>query len=118
MFLKRRKKTKANKEIDPDKIKIGDVILMASGTKPTIKIQEKYGYGESSKWTHVAGSIGGYDLVEGQVPMSRTCNLQKDYVEKGIEIKVLRKRYWENEKDRVKVTLWWAKYFILQHNKS
>jgi len=97
-----------NKQIDPNKIKIGDVILMASGTKPTIKIQQKYEYGESSKWTHVAGSIGGYDLVEGQVPKSRICNLQKDYVDKNIEIRVLRKKYWEKEKDRVKVALWWA----------
>jgi len=100
--------TGSNEQIDPSKIKIGDVILFASGTKVTIKIQEKYGYGESSKWTHVAGSIGGYDLVEGQVPKSRTCNLQKDYVEKGIEIRVLRKKYWEKEKDKVKVALWWA----------
>jgi len=98
----------SNKQIDPNKIKIGDVILVASGTKVTIKIQKKYGYGESSKWTHVAGSIGGYDLVEGQVPKSRTCDLQKNYIEKGIEIRVLRKKYWEKEKDRIKVALWWA----------
>ncbi len=98
----------SNKQIDHSKIKIGDVILVASGTKTTIKIQKKYGYGESSKWTHVAGSIGGCDLVEGQVPKSRTCDLQKDYVEKGIEIRVMRKKYWEKEKDRVKMALWWA----------
>ena len=100
--------TVSNKQINSNKIKIGDVILVASGNEVTIKIQKKYGYGESSKWTHVAGSIGGYDLVEGQVPKSRTCNLQKDYVEKGIEIRVLRKKYWEKEKDKVKVALWWA----------
>lgn len=97
----------SNKQIDPNKIKIGDVILMATGTSATIKIQKKYGYGESSKWTHVAGSIGGYDLVEGQVPKSRTCDLQKDYIDKGQEIKVLRKKGW-SEKDRIKIALWWA----------
>lgn len=97
-----------SKQIDPGKIHIGDIILVASGTKPTIKIQEKYGYGESSKWTHVAGSLGGYDLVEGQVPKSRTCNLQKHYIDKGIEIRVLRKKNWQTEKDCVKVALWWA----------
>ena len=98
----------SNKQIDPNKIKIGDVILVASRTEVTIKIQKKFGYKESSKWTHVAGSIGGCDLVEGQVPKSRVCDLQKDYVEKGKEIRVLRKKYWEKEKDRIKVALWWA----------
>ncbi|MFH1309765.1 MAG: hypothetical protein ABIH85_03685 [Candidatus Omnitrophota bacterium] len=99
----------ANRKIDPNKIKIGDVVLMATGTMATIKIQQKYGYGKSSKWTHVAGSIGGYDLVEGQVPKSRTCSLQENYVDKGIEVRVLRKKSWDNyEKDRVKVALWWA----------
>lgn len=81
---------------------------MASGTKSTINIQQKLGYGESSKWTHVAGSIGGYDLVEGQIPKSRVCSLQKDYVEKGIEIRLLRKRGYVEKYDRVKVALWWA----------
>lgn len=95
-------------QIDPNKIHIGDVILVASGTKSTINIQQKLGYGESSKWTHVAGSIGGYDLVEGQIPQSRVCNLQKNYVERGIEIRVLRKRDYVEKYDRVKVALWWA----------
>ena len=51
------------KTIDPNKIKVGDVILVATNTKITIEIQQKLGYGESSKWTHVAGSIGGYDRM-------------------------------------------------------
>ena len=58
-------------QIDPNKIRVGDVILVASDTKSTISVQQKLGYGESSKWTHVAGSIGGYDLIEGQIPKSR-----------------------------------------------
>ena len=95
------------KRIDPNKIWVGDVILVASGTKPTIKTQQNLGYGESSKWTHVAGSIGGYDLVEGQVPKSRVCSLQKDYVEKGIEVRVMRKSY-ATDGERIKVALWWA----------
>ena len=95
------------KTIDPNKIKVGDVILVATNTKVTIEIQQKLGYGESSKWTHVAGSIGGYDLVEGQRPESRVCSLQKDYVEAGFEIKVMRKDY-ESDGDRIKVALWWA----------
>jgi len=96
------------KKINPNKIKIGDIILIASGPKAIIKIQKKYGYGESSKWTHVAGSIGGYDLVEGKLLKSRTCSLQRDYVDKGKEIRVLRKKVYADKKDRVKIALWWA----------
>jgi len=95
------------KTIDPNKIRVGDVVLVATNTKVTIETQQKLGYGESSKWSHVAGSIGGYDLVEGQIPKSRVCSLQKDYVEAGFEIKVMRKNY-ESDGDRIKVALWWA----------
>lgn len=105
-----------DKVIDPNKIKIGDVILVASGTKVTVEIQKKLGYGESSKWTHVAGSIGGYNLVEGQIPMSRVCDLQKDYVEKGKEIRIVRKNY-VDDNDRVKVALWWATMNNIPYDK-
>lgn len=98
---------KMAKTIDPNKIRVGDIILVATKTKVTIETQRKLGYGNSSKWTHVAGSIGGYDLVEGQIPKSRVCNIQKDYIEAGFEIKVLRKNY-ESDGDRIKVALWWA----------
>ena len=106
----------SNSQIDPNKVKIGDIVLVASGTRVTIKIQEKFGCKESSKWTHVAGSIGGYDLVEGQVPESRVCNLQNDYVDKGLEIKVLRKKGW-SEKDRIKIALWWATMSNIPYDK-
>lgn len=96
-----------NKQIDPNKIKVGDIILVASGTKATVEVQKRLGYGESSKWTHVAGSIGGYDLVEGQIPTSRVCDLQKDYVEKEKEIRIVRKSY-ADDNDRIKIALWWA----------
>ena len=95
------------KIIDPKKIRIGDVILVASGTAVTIWVQQKLGYGERSKWTHVAGCMGGYDLIEGQVPRSRVCDLQKNYIDKGIEIKVMRKTY-DNNYPRIKIALWWA----------
>ena len=78
---------------------------MASGNKLTQSVQERLGHGESSKWTHVAGSLGGHDLIEGQVPRSKVASLQKDYVENGFEIKVLRKVAWEKERDRIKVAL-------------
>ena len=97
----------AHKTVDPEKVRIGDVVLVASRNHATEWVQKRLGFGESSKWTHVAGSLGGLDLIEGQVPRSRVASLQSDYVEKGFEIKVLRK-LWDTDRDRVKVTLWWA----------
>ncbi len=73
----------------------------------TQMVQEALGYGASSQWTHVAGSLGGVDLIEGQMPRSRVANLQHEYVAKRMRIKVLR-RHWESEPDRIKVALWWA----------
>src|SRR4030042_2517249 len=95
------------RKIDPNKIRIGDIILVAGDTKVIVDTQKKLGYGESSKWTHVAGSIGGYDTVEAAVPKSRVCNVQKEYVDRGIEIKVMRRKC-QDEHKRYKVALWWA----------
>jgi len=54
--------------LNPDSLKIGYVILAATH-KPAIQaFQRKAGCGDNSKWTHVAGSIGGYDAVEAAVP--------------------------------------------------
>lgn len=106
----------ACRQIDPNKIRIGDIILVASGTKVTVKVQNMLGYGESSKWTHVAGSIGGYDLIEGQIPKSRVCDLQKDYVERGIEIRIMRKAF-VDDNDRVKIALWWATMNNIPYDK-
>lgn len=93
--------------LNPDSLKIGYVILAAT-RKPTIQaFQRKAGYGDSSKWTHVAGSIGGYDAVEAAVPKSKVVNLQKEYVDRGIEIKVMRRKE-QGEHKRYKVALWWA----------
>jgi len=52
----------------------------------------------------VAGSLGGYDAVEGNAPRSRVINLQKEYVDKGCEIKVMRRRA-QAEQKRYKVAL-------------
>lgn len=93
--------------IDPDKMKIGYIIL-AAAPKPAIeRFQRKAGYGNNAKWTHVAGSIGGYDTVEAAMPRSRVVNLQKEYVDRGIQIKVMR-RIGQKEHKRYKVALWWA----------
>ncbi len=93
--------------LNPDALKIGYVILAATA-KPAIQaFQRKAGYCESSKWTHVAGSIGGFDAVEAAVPESRVVNLQKEYVDKRIEIKVLRRKG-QDEYKRYKIALWWA----------
>ncbi|PIP18692.1 MAG: hypothetical protein COT38_05700 [Candidatus Omnitrophica bacterium CG08_land_8_20_14_0_20_41_16] len=45
--------------LNPNFLKIGYIILVAT-PKPAIRtLQQKAGYGESAKWTHVAGSLGG-----------------------------------------------------------
>jgi hypothetical protein len=93
--------------LNSDSLKIGYVILAAT-QKPAIQsFQRKAGYGDSSKWTHVAGSIGGYDIVEAAVPRSRVANIQKEYVDRGIEIKIMR-RTEQDEHKRYKIALWWA----------
>jgi len=93
--------------LNPNSLKIGYVVLVATRKFAIEKLQRKAGYGESSKWTHVAGSLGGYDAVEANVPRSRVINLQKEYVDKGCEIKVMRRKNQELHK-RYKVALWWA----------
>ncbi len=104
--------------LDSNKTKVGDVILIATGNTLVQSTQEKLEYKDSSLWTHVAGSIGGVDIVEGKIRQSRVCSLQRDHVEKGFKIKVLRPSY-ISDKDRIKVALWWAAmnnlpYYILQ----
>lgn len=91
----------------PDDLKIGDVILVA-GRNPAIeKMQRKAGFGESSKWTHVCGCLGGYTCIEAAVPRSHLVDLKKEYLDKGIEIKVLRRKG-QTDRQRYKVALWWA----------
>jgi hypothetical protein len=93
--------------LNPDSLKIGSVVLVAT-PKPAIRlVQEKAGYGESAKWTHVAGSLGGLDAVEANMPRSRVVNLQKEYAARGFQIKVMRRRE-QAEEQRYKVALWWA----------
>ena len=94
--------------IDPEKVYIGDIVLVASRNKVTEWVQKRLGFGAASKWTHIAGSLGAGHLIEGQMPRSRLANLQDDYVAKGFEIRVLRKKGWEGKEDRFKVALWWA----------
>jgi len=93
--------------INPNSLKIGYVVLVNTRKFAIREFQEKAGYGESSKWTHVAGSLGGYDAVEANLPRSRVINLQKEYIDKGCEIKVMRRRG-QPEQKRHKVALWWA----------
>jgi hypothetical protein len=93
--------------IDPTKIHIGDIVLVNTRAKTTKWCQKKLGYGDSAKWTHVAGSIGGLDIVEGAMPQSKVDNIQTEYVDKGFEIKILRPDY-TTDADRIKIALWWA----------
>jgi len=93
--------------LDPNKLKIGYIILIATRKLAIAQLQRKVGYGDSSKWTHVAGSLGGCDAVEANIPRSRVINLQKEYVDKGYEIKVMKRKN-QQEHKRYKVALWWA----------
>jgi len=95
------------KVLDPDKMKIGYVVLVAGPKLAIKKLQEEAGFGESSKWTHVAGSLGGYSLIEASLPRSHLADLQKEYVDKGYEIKVLQRKG-QDIKKRYKIALWWA----------
>ena len=93
--------------LNPDKLKIGYVVLVAT-RKPAIRtLQHKAGYGESAKWTHVAGCLGGVTAIEANVPRSRLVDLEKEYVSRGFEIKVM-KRKGQRAEARYKVALWWA----------
>jgi hypothetical protein len=60
------------KFLNPNKLKIGYVILMRTHKFAIEKLQRKAGFGESSKWTHVAGSHGGYDAVLDKYPTFKT----------------------------------------------
>ena len=93
--------------LNPDKVKIGFVILISTHKFAIEKLQRKAGFGDSSKWTHVAGSLGGLTAIEANIPRSRLINLQKEYVDKGYEIKVMKRKGQEAGK-RYKVALWWA----------
>ena len=93
--------------LDPNKLKIGYLILVSTHKPAIQKLQHKAGYAESSKWTHVAGSLGGLDAIEANIPRSRVINLQKLYLDKGYEIKVMRRKG-QLEQKRYKVALWWA----------
>jgi hypothetical protein len=93
--------------LDPNKLKIGYIILVSTRKPAISKLQQKAGYSVSSKWTHAAGSLGGLDVVEANIPRSRVINLQKEYVDRGCKIKVMRRRG-QPEHKRYKVALWWA----------
>jgi len=60
--------------LNPNSLKIGYIILVSTHKFAIEKLQHKAGYGESSKWTHVAGSLGGYTAIEANIPCSRLIN--------------------------------------------
>ena len=93
--------------LNPNSLKIGYVVLIATRKFGIEKLQCKACYSDRSKWTHIAGSLGGYTAIEANIPRSRLINLQKEYVDKGYEIKVMKRKGQEPHK-RYKVALWWA----------
>lgn len=98
------------RQIDPNKMKIGYIVLVDTGTKMTKSTQKALGYTpEASEYTHVGGSIGGLRIVEAKWPLSRACNLQTEYVDKGHRITVVKPKYWiDGRRDEVKVGLEWS----------
>jgi len=50
--------------LNPESLEIGFVVLVAPNKFAIKKLQRKINYGESSKWIHVAGSLGGLDAIE------------------------------------------------------
>lgn len=93
--------------LDPDLLKIGYVILVNTRKTGIERFQRHAGYKESSKWTHVAGCLGGYIAIEGNFPRSRLVDIKKRYLDRGCEVKVVRRKGQEAGK-RYKVALWWA----------
>ncbi len=93
--------------MSPDFLKIGDVILVAGRNHAIEQVQAKAGCKDGSKWTHVLGCLGGYTAIEASVPRSRIVDLKKKYLDRGYQIKVLRRRG-QNQFKRYKVALWWA----------
>lgn len=93
--------------LNPDSLKIGYVLLVSTRKIAIEKFQRKAGYAESSKWTHVAGCLGGYLAIEGNFPHSRLVDIKKEYLERGCAVKVVRRKGQEPGK-RYKVALWWA----------
>jgi len=57
-------------------------------------------------YTCPLGLIGGYRCIEACIPRSRLVDLKKEYLDKGYEVKVLRRKGEHNH--RFKVALWWA----------
>jgi hypothetical protein len=93
--------------MNPDTLKIGDVILIAGRNLAIKQVQRKAGCGSSSQWTHVLGCLGGYTCIEASVPRSRLIDLKKEYLDKGYQVKVLRRKG-RDDHQRFKVALWWA----------
>ena len=95
------------KRLNPDALKMGDIVLVDTENPVIEAVQWKLRYGVNSRWTHVGGSLGGYDLIEAAQPFSRIINVQRQYVDRGYAIQVMHPRYVEPE-DRYKVAAWWA----------
>lgn len=88
-------------DIDPNKLKIGYIILFEGKGWIAEKIKKHTG----SKWTHVAGSLGGYDIIEAVSPRSRVFDIRKK-IEDAISFKILRFKPFNYK--RYKIAIWWA----------
>ncbi len=83
------------KKINPGKLKKGDIILTGvdkfKDSWPIKLGNIFHGRWNAIKWTHVAMSIGGFDIVESMPDPGVTIrNIQTEYIDKTIDILVLR----------------------------
>jgi len=98
-----------------DILKIGDVILFKSGSIVE-RFQRKAKFSkEASKYTHVAGSLGGYRIIEARDFLHKSGAQDiRYYVKKGVKFIVL--RYFDvKDKQRYKLGINWALYANLKY---
>ena len=99
----------------PEILKIGDVILFQSGSIVE-RFQRKAKFSkEASKYTHVAGSLGGYRIIEARDFLHKSGAQDiRYYVDKGVKFIVL--RYFDvKDKQRYKLGINWALYANLKY---
>ena len=101
--------------ITQDDLKIGDIILFKTGS--IVKFfQKKAGFSkEASEYTHIAGSLGGFRLIEARDFLHKSGATNLDYfIKKKVPFIVL--RYFNVEdKNRYKLGINWALYANLKY---
>ena len=63
--------TKRSSIIDPENIHVGDIVLVATGTWITIWVQQRLGFGGSSKWNAKISSPNNATIATQMLRCSR-----------------------------------------------